>query len=146
MPDIADKRPVAYANFHLNRSHGDRGAARKTLKNAACVEFEEKRLSCDEAWRRHEDYAFEISPRGTGLDTHRTYEALLMRTIPIVQTTTLDALYREFPIVVVSEWDEVTPENLEKWHERFRDAFDEEAFHKLTRDCWLDRIRAAARG
>ena len=146
MPDFAAKRPVAYANFHLNRSHGDRGAARRALRKSPCIEFEKKRLSCDEVWRRHADFAFEISPRGTGLDTHRTYEALLMRTIPIVQTTTLDSLYREFPIVIVSEWDEVTPQNLELWHEHYRDAFGEETFHKLTRDCWLDRIHAAARG
>lgn len=146
MPDIRDKRPVAYASFHLNRSHGERRRARRALLRSACVEFEKRRLSCRDVWMRHRDFAFEICPRGTGVDTHRVYEALLMRTIPIVRSSTLDSLYCELPIIIVSEWEEVTPESLRLWKELLEDSFHEQTFSKLTRDFWVHRVRSAVGG
>ena len=40
---------------------------------------------------------FALSPGGTGPDTYRTWEALLVGTIPIVKTSQLDNLYSDLP-------------------------------------------------
>ena len=45
-----------------------------------------------------------MSPQGNGLDCHRTWEALILKTIPIVRTSSLDPLYEGLPVVVVHEW------------------------------------------
>jgi hypothetical protein len=50
---------------------------------------------------------FAICPPGTGLDTHRVYECILFGVVPIVLTSQLDGLYRQFPIWIVRDWSEV---------------------------------------
>ena len=60
-------------------------------------------------------HRFALCPRGNGMDTHRIYEALELRTIPIVllgQSTALDALYRRLPVLGVTDWSQVTEEFL----------------------------------
>ena len=39
-------------------------------------------------WLQHAHFAFVASPSGNGLDCHRTWEALLLRSIPIVKVQT----------------------------------------------------------
>lgn len=51
---------------------------------------------------------FVICPQGTGVDTHRFYEALFFGAIPIVKTSFLDKLYVKYGnIVIVNEWSDV---------------------------------------
>jgi hypothetical protein len=55
---------------------------------------------------------FVVSPRGNGIDCHRTWEALLMGAIPIVRTSTLDPLYEGLPVLIIDDWECVTEEFL----------------------------------
>jgi len=57
---------------------------------------------------------FVISPRGNALDSHRTWESLLMGCYPVVLSSTLDPLYQDLPVVIVNSWSEVTAEFLEE--------------------------------
>ena len=51
---------------------------------------------------------FVISPPGNGFDCHRTWEAIYFGAIPIVKTGTLaEELYKDSPIIVVDEWEEI---------------------------------------
>ena len=49
---------------------------------------------------------FCLSPSGYGIDTHRTWEALYVRTIPIVTRSALTDEYRELPWIVLDDWSE----------------------------------------
>jgi hypothetical protein len=49
---------------------------------------------------------FCVSPSGHGLDTHRTWEALYLRTVPIVTRSALTDEYPELPMVVLDDWAE----------------------------------------
>jgi hypothetical protein len=93
----------------------------------------------------HGDFAFEISPRGKGLDCFRTWECLVLGTIPIVKSSTLDPLFvdEKFPVAVVQSFAEVTPANLARWRDELAPLFTAEMLQRLTNDYWLDRIRAA---
>ena len=57
---------------------------------------------------------FVLSPRGNGLDCHRTWEALLMGAIPIVKSSTLDPLYKDLPVLIVDNWEDINKEYLEE--------------------------------
>ena len=65
----------------------------------------------------YNEYQFTASPLGNGADCHRTWEALLRGTIPIVKKGPLDYLYacHDFPIVIVDEWSDISEENLKEW-------------------------------
>ena len=49
-----------------------------------------------------------VSPHGNGLDCHRTWEALLVGTYPVVKKSTIDILYKDLPVIVINDWQEVT--------------------------------------
>mmetsp|Transcript_4655 Transcript_4655/g.5988 ORF Transcript_4655/g.5988 Transcript_4655/m.5988 type:complete len:618 (-) Transcript_4655:63-1916(-) len=102
-----------------------------------------------ESWLLHSNYAFEICPQGNGIDTHRTWEALLLKTIPIVRTSSLDPLYKGLPVVIVNNWKEITGSqgrlNLKKWHSQlaplFEHKLEEELRDKLTVEYWSKLIQ-----
>jgi len=61
-------------------------------------------------------YMFNLCPEGIGLDTHRFWETLIAKTIPIVKNNNLiDNLSKyDIPMLVLDSWDDL--ENLsEKW-------------------------------
>jgi hypothetical protein len=47
---------------------------------------------------------FCIAPRGNGIDTHRTWEALYLRTIPVVTRSVLTEQHRDLPLIVLDDW------------------------------------------
>ena len=53
------------------------------------------------------NYKFCISPPGAGIDTHRTWEALMVGTIPIVMTSPLDYLYKNLPVLIIDDWSKI---------------------------------------
>jgi hypothetical protein len=140
MLPMHDKPLKAHASFHLNPSHPDRYRVWRKLRRNPNVVFEPRRIPPELLWIHHVSYAFEISPRGNGLDCHRTWEALLLRTIPIVRSSTLDPLYEGLPVVIISDWEEITAEAMMLWRERYADAFTAAMFERLTRDYWVSRI------
>ena len=140
MPPVLDKPLKALASFHLNLSHPDRYEVWQRLRGNPNVVFEPRRIPPELLWIHHVNYAFEICPRGAGLDCHRTWEALLLRTIPIVRTSTLDPLYEGLPVVIISDWEEITAEAMALWRERYADGFTAAMFERLTRDYWVSRI------
>ena len=58
---------------------------------------------------------YTLAPRGCGVDTHRFYESVFLKSIPIVLRTNsvFDRLYAAFPCLVVNEWSDVTEELLD---------------------------------
>ena len=75
-------------------------------------------------YKRNRQYPLWLSPRGNGLDCHRTWEALYLDIIPIVWHSTLDSLYTDLPIIVIHDWKEVNEQFL-------RDKLHEISFKKL---------------
>lgn len=82
---------------------------------------------------------FVLSPHGNGLDCHRTWETLYMGSFALVKTSTLDPLYEGLPVVIVSDWSEVTPEFLEnKYQEMNNKNYN---YEKLYFDYWYNLIK-----
>lgn len=81
---------------------------------------------------------FVLSPRGNGLDCHRTWEALYMGSIPIMIESTIDPLFEGLPVILIKDWNEVTQEFLEtKWEEMNRTEYQSE---RMYADYWLKMI------
>jgi hypothetical protein len=146
---LRDKPPRVLCTFHRNQqlvanadTIPDRVEASTALHGHPDCWFVEKRLRQTEYWRVHDEFAFEVSPRGKGLDCFRTWECLFLDTIPIVKTTPLDVLYRQegFPVVIVRSFSEVTTDNLRRWKSELEGRFTDEMRRKLTADYWLGRI------
>ncbi len=82
---------------------------------------------------------FILSPPGNGLDCHRTWEALYVGTIPIVQSSTLDPLFEDLPVAIVPKWADVTEEFLnKKYAEMTNTSYNLE---KLYFPYWVNLIK-----
>ena len=78
-------------------------------------------MNLTEYIRGYANYTFEICPSGHNntSDNPHVYMALLMGTIPIVKTSPMNALYLSLPVVIVKDWDEITPKAMRKWKRKF---------------------------
>ena len=81
---------------------------------------------------------FVLSPRGNGLDCHRTWEALYMGSIPILHTSTLDPMFENLPVLLIEDWDQVTKEFLETKYEEMQNRSYQ--WKKLTAAYWIEQI------
>jgi hypothetical protein len=146
-----DRKKLAFVDFHhsdtmhagFNR-HLQFGEDRKSifqkLLSTKLVEHGDwmKRYAL---WQKKSEYAFSISPHGNGLDTHRTWEDLVLGCIVIVKSSPLDPLYEGLPVVIVNDWSEITSDNLDKWLELYGDALSNPIYReRLTHEYWSNKI------
>ena len=106
---------LCYSFFQFNmfnRHNRDRYRAKKALDNVNFNVYQNKKIPREETWKNMVNYKWIISPHGNGLDCHRTYEAIALGCIPVVKTSTLDILYKDMPIIILNDWDEISLELL----------------------------------
>lgn len=58
------------------------------------------------------NHKFIFAPRGNGIDTHRIWEAIYLKTIPIVKKCIGMENFYHLPILFVDTWDDITEEYL----------------------------------
>jgi hypothetical protein len=84
-------------------------------------------------------HRFMLCPPGNGIDTHRLWEALYSRTIPVaLASPTMDA-FRDLPILFVEDFRQLTRDSLAREYERITSS--KWNWQKLFLPLWRDRIR-----
>ena len=48
---------------------------------------------------------FSICPEGNGIDTHRIWESLYLKTVPIVTKSINIEFYKNYPILIIDDWN-----------------------------------------
>lgn len=112
------KRNRTFSSFHFQlfeRHNRDRHRAIDHLKNVKFNDVIKKPVPRKSLWNCMRSYKFIISPHGNGLDCHRTYESMLLGSVAIVRSSTLDGLYEGMPILIVDDWKDLTEEVLENY-------------------------------
>lgn len=66
---------------------------------------------CYDYWNK---YKFILSPEGTGLDCHRTWEAIILDIIPIVKSSPIDEIFKDLPVLIIKDWNELSIDFLNK--------------------------------
>ena len=82
-----------------------------------------------------------MSPRGNGLDCHRTWEALIVGTIPIMISSPLDPLLTDLPVLIINDWAEINQRFLEDQYEALMSRFNSLSMEKITYDYWYKFIK-----
>jgi hypothetical protein len=145
---LEQRLPRAVADFYLrdssrNRKYGEsRSDIARQLAGNSHVTWVERRRPLAGLFAVYARHAFVISPHGNALDCYRTWEALLMGCVPIVKRSPIDYLYTDLPVAIVDEWSEITALNLQRWLERFGEAFNRQPLRQtLSSQFWQARIR-----
>jgi hypothetical protein len=136
---IIEKKHLLYMNFTIATATEERSHVYKLF---------DKKSFCFKGYHQtFTSYAndlaaskFVLSPRGSGLDCFRTWEALYAGSFPIVKTSSLDPLYEGLPVVIINNWEEVTEDFLnEKYEKLTHKSF---SLEKLSKDYWTKLIRS----
>lgn len=92
-----------YCNFTTCTNAPKRNECLTAFQNDPRV-VTETNLSVAEYYNRLCRSKFVLCPEGTGIDTHRVYEALLCGATPVVLRNSLAHLYEKLPICIVNSW------------------------------------------
>ena len=66
-------------------------------------------------------YKFAICPEGNGLDTHRFWECLYVKTMPICLKNPITVYYKQFfPIYLLDDWNDLDLNTLDKFYNENR--------------------------
>jgi hypothetical protein len=79
-------------------------------------------------------HKFSLCPRGNGIDTHRLWESLYSRTVPVVRYCDANRNFLDLPILFVDDWSQVTERFLEEKYEEM--ASREWDYSKLSASWW----------
>jgi hypothetical protein len=94
-----------YSNFSKNTNPKARMTCLLAFEgDSRVVRKEPNGRSQDEYYNDLCHSKFVLCPQGTGIDTHRIYEALACGATPVVLHSTLDHLYKKLPICILNSW------------------------------------------
>jgi len=86
------------------------------------------------------DHQFVLCPRGNGIDTVRMWEALYLKSIPIVRRCHAMSFFQDLPILFVDRWEEaLDPQFLERMYHEFHNR--EWNMEKLNVSYWERQFR-----
>lgn len=114
----------------------DRLDAFQVLNKKPFVELLPSSQPRTEYWNTVSQYKFIISPLGKGLDCHRTWEALILGTIPIIKRTTISSLFDNLPVLQVNSYSDITEELLVSFEKSVRDNLTSFSFEKTSLAYW----------
>ena len=141
-PKWLGRIPKIYANFHFNVSerYGGWRSRLYDIIPSEIIDFEKDRISRSESWNKISEYVFIVSPFGNGLDCIRTFEALCLGCIVIMQKSCLDSIYEGLPVIFVDEWTDINAGLLESKLIEF--STKEFNYEKLNMDYWVSIVNS----
>jgi hypothetical protein len=83
-------------------------------------------------------HKFCFAPRGNGIDTHRLWESLYLRTIPIVKKCVAMEQFYDLPVLFVDDWEGLTEEYLNGQYEIIMSK--DYNLDKVKIDYWYNKI------
>jgi hypothetical protein len=83
---------------------------------------------------------FCIAPVGTGIDTHRTWEALAVGTIPVVTRSLVSDTHADLPLIVLEDWSEFR--SVDFTSELYARTWRGWSPSELRLERYLERVRA----
>ena len=107
------------------------------------VTVDHHKLSYQEYLTKIKNHKFVMSPRGNGLDCHRTWETLAMKRVPILKREgSYERLYKNIPVLFVDQWEDLYKINFEEEYSKF--SFKEQDYlkFKFWEDLILNKIRS----
>ena len=104
-----NKKNRIFSDSHLSLSHPRRKEMYQILKNNKMVDFLNEKVDHLEIMKKYSEYRFVLSPRGNGLDCHRTWEVFLLGSIVITETSSLDEMYikNNLPVIILKNFNDL---------------------------------------
>tara|TARA_B110000858_G_C17747453_1_gene448029 strand:- start:401 stop:1231 length:831 start_codon:yes stop_codon:yes gene_type:complete len=131
-----NKNKLLYLNFSLH-TYSDRNKIMNIILDKGFKKND--KLSWNDYIKDLSEHKFCISPRGNGVDSHRTWECLYLGVIPIVKNSVHMSYFKDLPILFIDNYDNISIEYLNKVYDEFQNKkFNLE---KLDIKYWESKIK-----
>lgn len=127
-----------YINFEINADRfGQRKDCIKKI-SPSLLALHQQKLKRTQTWINTTKYSFVLSPYGQGMDCHRTWEALILGSIPILKSKEFVNLFQDLPVLFVDDWSQINQKLLDDAIEKFKNmTFN---YDKLTLNYWKQLV------
>ncbi len=133
------KERLLYMNYgDIKKGKPERAYVTKCLKNEGYCYQAKKRLPFLDYMKEMAQFKFTLSPKGYGPDLYRTWEAMIVGSIPIVGTSHVDGLFENLPVLIIEDWTVITEEFLERKYAEI--STKKYPIEKLCVQYWADKI------
>ena len=121
---VPSKKMKIFCDF-TESSHDRFGGQRKLLlqllKSSSNAVTLSTRVSRPDVWKMYAQHEFVVSPPGNGLDCHRTWEVLVLGSVPVLMSSKLDVIFSDLPVIILHDWNEIQEANLQEWLNQVKD-------------------------
>jgi len=133
-----EKTNEIFLNFSIQTNRSKREPCFNKLKNKITV-FKNSNQKI--YWEKLASCKFCICPEGNGFDTHRLWECLYLKTIPIcIENTFSRIISNDFPLFLIKDWDEL---NIDDIYEKYDSYINQLDSSKLDFSYWKNIILEA---
>ena len=133
-----------FMDSHLSMTHQERFDLFHQIKRNKHFHFLKEIVSFRNITDMYNIYQFVLSPRGNGIDCHRTWELFLAGCIVITKTSSLDEMFssNNLPVVILNDWSELLCDDLDKklelWYEKYSPFTSiDNIYPKMSFDYWI---------
>lgn len=123
-------------------TNGKRSIALQHLRNNTLATGSSTALERSKYYKAINENAFNASPEGGGIDCHRTWESMLLGSIPVLERNVSTSYWQDIglPVFLIDSWgkiDTIQAKNLEEFYAQSKGKFNSSA---LYIDYWITEI------
>ena len=134
-----------FLDAHLSVTHPERAELFHLIKKNKYINYLREHVTFQIITNMYNKYQFVISPRGNGLDCHRTWELFMAGCIVITKTSSLDEMFisNKLPVVILNDWTELECDDLDKklelWYQTYIPYTSiQNIYPKMSFDYWIN--------
>ena len=143
MEDIPPATKLLYIS-HADSTHEERLGIKEMFADKEWASVHKEKVDHPTFMRNICEHKFMICPRGNAIDCHRNWEVLYMRRVPVMKMyKCLEVLYKDYPVLWVDKYADITEELLIKNNHLFEEA-QEMDITPLTLPTFFDSIVSKA--
>lgn len=142
LPSVAERKARIFFHFSVQTNPPERGPALEYFKNHPAMDTIRSFVPYGSYKDILASFCFTVSPAGNTLGSHRTWEALYLRTIPIVKRT-VDAeacVGLGLPLWILDDWKELAEFGEKELRIKYIEMMKTANFDALYMDYWTKRI------
>jgi hypothetical protein len=132
-----------YSNFQINTNYSHRNIIKNVSIKSNHIDWEEPNLSLENFFNKILDYKMVVCPAGNGVDTHRLWEVIYSKRIPItikIGDFKIYDLYKKYPIIVLNSIQDLEDKQL--IYDKFEIVKNKNYTNELIYfDYWFKKIK-----
>lgn len=137
------KMSKIFYGFNTSTNPTEREPALLSMQSNKIADTINKWLNFPNYMKLLATYKFVVSPPGSSVEGHRTWEAMYVGVVPIVKSSiTIDYFKKlKMPLLVIKDWRELNEVNEKKLEDIFWDITKNSNYEVIYMNYWINKIK-----